>query len=58
MDFLPVFDLIASFFKKAITVLQSVDFSGFGVSVDLFDIVFSCIVISMVVSVFWKGARG
>lgn len=50
------------FFRNRIAdiadMLDSFHFSIAGMSVSIFDIFFGLIVTSMIISLFWKGARG
>lgn len=52
------FDLFFSFWQGLFNVLNSHHISAFGVSVSLSSILFTVIVLSMVISIFWKGAQG
>lgn len=49
---------IFQFMHNIISLLRSYTFDFYNVHVSIIDIIFAFIVISMVVTVFWKGARG
>lgn len=54
-------DAISSLFgfiNKLVDLLYSVTFELYGYEVSYFSIIFAFIVISMVVGIWWKGARG
>lgn len=52
------FDLFFSFWQGLFNVLSSHKIDAFGVSVSLSSILFTVIVLSMIISIFWKGAQG
>ncbi len=52
------FTSILDFFSDIFVVLGSYRFNMYGVTVSIFDILLALLVTSMVISVFWKGAKG
>lgn len=52
------FTLFINFFQSMISTVNSHSFDIFGVSVGIFDLIFGFIALSMVISIFWKGAKG
>jgi hypothetical protein len=52
------FELLSYFFKAILSLLNSTSFDIAGISVSYLDIVISLISLSIIASVFWKGARG
>lgn len=52
------FDLVFNFMHNFVATLGSYKFNFYGLNVSIVDIILGFIVMSMVVSVFWKGARG
>lgn len=53
-----IFNLVFDFFRNLFSLLGSYYFVVFGFSVSLSQILIAMILISMVVSVVWFGARG
>ncbi len=52
------FSVFFGFFNKLFDLLHSYTLSAFGVDVPLLTIFGALLVLSMIVSLFWKGARG
>ena len=50
--------LLYQFFSRIFFVLNEHSFDLFGYSVSIVDIVVSFILLSAVIAVFWKGAKG
>ncbi len=50
--------LISNFFSNIIDVLKTAVFNLGGVTVSLVDIIIGFVVLSIIITVFWKGARG
>lgn len=58
MDLTNVFTTIIEFMYRVFNLLYShAKFTAFGYSVSMFDIIIVFILIGMVVSLFWKGAK-
>lgn len=51
------FALFKDLFLDLIGILRSIPIEGFGITTSFFDVLFAMIVIGMVISIFWKGAR-
>ena len=52
------FDLFFNFLRSIFDTLGSYSITAFGVSVPLTIILGTAIILSMLVSVFWRGAKG
>lgn len=52
------FVLLSDFFKSILNLFNSTSFNIAGINVSYLDIVIALISLSIIVSVFWKGARG
>lgn len=52
------FDLMFNFMNNFVNTIGQYKFNFYGLNVSIVDIILGFIVMSMVVSVFWKGARG
>lgn len=55
---LDFFDFLIGFWNAIIAVLNRYTFSIGSYDVTLAGVLFACLVISFVVTVFWKGAKG
>lgn len=52
------FRLIVAFWDAIFNLLSEVQFSLYSYQVNLLDIMFVFLVLSMIISLFWKGGRG
>lgn len=58
-DLTSAFQTIISFMLGLIDKLaQKTAFSAFGLSVNWFSVVLAFLVVTMIVSIFWRGAKG
>lgn len=52
------FDFFANCFYTIVSLVNSYVFTIYNMKVTLLDILLSCIIISMAVTLYWKGAKG
>lgn len=52
------FEMFFGFYNDLFSLLNSYTFTAFGVEVSILMVFFIFIVLSMVITLFWKGARG
>lgn len=59
MDLTSFFNLIINFFKQLFFTLDSkAVFTAFGVQVSLLTVIGAIVVLTMVIGIFWRGAKG
>lgn len=58
MDVQGFFEVFADFYTGLFNLLASINIVAFGVQVPYLFLIGSIIIISMIVSYFWKGVRG
>lgn len=52
------FDLLVAFYQSVLGRLHDVKIYAFGFRAPFLDVIFVCVAIYMIVSIYWRGAKG
>lgn len=52
------FESLITFYQNIATTLMQYSFDVFGINVSIFHLLIGFILVSIVITVFWRGARG